>query len=75
MLTIATGHEDPTKAQSTIDWGKLADPHRTLVLLMAMGNLANICARLIGARAFREHAGCRYRRWDAPDAAHRDRNA
>ena len=48
VLTIATGHEDPTKAQSTIDWSKLADPHRTLVLLMAMGNLANICTRLIG---------------------------
>ena len=47
VLTIATGHEDPTKAQSTIDWSKLADPHRTLVLLMAMGNLTNISARLI----------------------------
>ena len=47
VLTIATGHEDPTKLQSTIDWSKLADPHRTLVLLMAIGNLANICTRLI----------------------------
>ncbi|MGC2129588.1 MAG: uroporphyrinogen-III C-methyltransferase [Candidatus Aquilonibacter sp.] len=47
VLTIATGHEDPTKPHSTIDWSKLADPHRTLVLLMAMGNLTNVCARLI----------------------------
>jgi uroporphyrinogen III methyltransferase/synthase len=47
VLTIATGHEDPTKPQSTIDWSKLADAHRTLVLLMAIGNLTNICARLI----------------------------
>jgi uroporphyrinogen III methyltransferase/synthase len=47
VLTIATGHEDPTKAHSTLDWGKLADPHRTLVLLMAMGNLQQISARLI----------------------------
>jgi uroporphyrinogen III methyltransferase/synthase len=47
VLTIATGHEDPAKALSTLDWGKLADPHRTLVLLMAMGNLEQICVRLI----------------------------
>ena len=47
VLTIATGHEDPTKTESTIDWDKLADPHRTLVLLMAMGNLVNICEQLV----------------------------
>ncbi len=47
VLTIATGHEDPTKAESTIDWAELAGPHRTLVLLMAMSNLAAICERLI----------------------------
>ena len=46
-FTVATGHEDPGKAQSTLDWSKLADPHRTLVLLMAMGNLEHIAARLI----------------------------
>ncbi len=46
-FTIATGHEDPAKPASTIDWDKLADPHRTLVLLMAMGNLAGICDRLV----------------------------
>ncbi|HEV7178338.1 MAG TPA: uroporphyrinogen-III C-methyltransferase [Candidatus Baltobacteraceae bacterium] len=47
VLTIATGHEDPSKPESTVDWAKLADPHRTLVLLMAMGNLATIAQRLI----------------------------
>jgi uroporphyrinogen III methyltransferase / synthase len=47
VLTIATGHEDPTKPESTIDWDALAEPHRTLVLLMAMGNLDAICKRLI----------------------------
>lgn len=46
-FTVATGHEDPTKPESTIDWAKLADPHRTLVLLMAMGNLDTIARRLI----------------------------
>ena len=45
-FTVATGHEDPTKAENTLDWAKLADPHRTLVLLMAMGNLAEIAALL-----------------------------
>jgi uroporphyrinogen III methyltransferase / synthase len=47
VLTIATGHEDPAKAESTIEWDELAAPHRTLVLLMAMGNLTSICERLI----------------------------
>jgi uroporphyrinogen III methyltransferase / synthase len=47
VLTIATGHEDPSKGESTIDWGELAAPHRTLVLLMAMGNLGAICEQLI----------------------------
>jgi uroporphyrinogen III methyltransferase / synthase len=47
VLTIATGHEDPTKPESSIDWGAMTEPGRTLVLLMAMGNLAEICARLI----------------------------
>ncbi|MBV8117969.1 MAG: uroporphyrinogen-III C-methyltransferase, partial [Candidatus Eremiobacteraeota bacterium] len=46
-FTVATGHEDPTKPESTIDWAKLADPHRTLVLLMAMGNLETIAERLM----------------------------
>lgn len=45
-FTVVTGHEDPTKPESTIDWGKLADPHQTLVLLMAMGNLPNIVMQL-----------------------------
>jgi uroporphyrinogen III methyltransferase / synthase len=45
-FTIVTGHEDPTKPESTIDYARLADPHQTLVLLMAMGNLAAIVAKL-----------------------------
>jgi len=45
-FTVATGHEDPTKGESTLDWARLADPHQTLVLLMAMGNLREITARL-----------------------------
>ncbi len=45
-FTVATGHEDPLKAENSLDWAKLADPHRTLVLLMAMGNLDEIARRL-----------------------------
>lgn len=46
-VTFATGHEDPVKALSTLDFSKLADPHQTLVLYMAMGNLAGIVTELI----------------------------
>jgi uroporphyrinogen III methyltransferase / synthase len=46
-FTVATGHEDPAKPASTIDWARLADPHRTLVFLMAIGNLREIAAKLI----------------------------
>jgi uroporphyrinogen III methyltransferase/synthase len=46
-FTVATGHEDPSKPDSGIDWASLADPKRTLVLLMSLGNLAAIAARLI----------------------------
>jgi len=45
-FTIATGHEDPTKPESTLDYARLADPHQTLVFLMAMGNLAEIVGKL-----------------------------
>ncbi|MFN2529160.1 MAG: uroporphyrinogen-III C-methyltransferase [Candidatus Baltobacteraceae bacterium] len=45
-FTVLTGHEDPAKAQSGIDWSRYADPNQTLVLLMAMGNLPAIVKKL-----------------------------
>jgi uroporphyrinogen III methyltransferase/synthase len=45
-FTVITGHEDPSKPESTLDWAKLADPNRTLILLMAMGNLDVIAMQL-----------------------------
>lgn len=45
-FTIATGHEDPTKNFSSLDFAKLANPAQTLIFLMAMGNLAAIVDRL-----------------------------
>jgi uroporphyrinogen III methyltransferase/synthase len=46
-FTVVTGHEDPTKADSSIDWQKLATGVGTLVLLMGVGNLPKIVAKLI----------------------------
>ncbi len=45
-FTIATGHEDPTKGATTLDFAKLANPNQTLIFLMAMGNLAGIVGEL-----------------------------
>ncbi|HEY1728648.1 MAG TPA: uroporphyrinogen-III C-methyltransferase [Candidatus Baltobacteraceae bacterium] len=46
-VTFVTGHEDAVKQLSTLDWSKLAAPNHTLVLYMAMGNLASIAAELV----------------------------
>lgn len=46
-FTVLTGHEDPSKPASALDWGKLADPKRTLVMLMATANLREIAGELV----------------------------
>lgn len=46
-VAFITGHEDPTKEQSTIAWDKLATGAGTLVFLMGVGNLPAIAARLM----------------------------
>jgi uroporphyrinogen III methyltransferase/synthase len=46
-FTVVTGHEDPTKEQSTLDWSKLADRNRTLVILMGTATLRDIAGHLI----------------------------
>ena len=46
-FTVATGHEDPEKNDSPVHWDRLADPHQTLVLLMAAQNLEQIAAKLV----------------------------
>jgi uroporphyrinogen III methyltransferase / synthase len=46
-FTVLTGHEDPNKPASTLDWAKLADPKRTLIVLMATGTLREIAAQLV----------------------------
>jgi uroporphyrin-III C-methyltransferase len=47
-FAVVTGHEDPTKPESTTDWAVLARIP-TLILLMAVKHIADICAELIQA--------------------------
>ena len=46
-LGFITGHEDPAKKLSSLDWEKLATAVGTLVCYMGMANLENICEQLI----------------------------
>lgn len=46
-LTIVTGHEDPTKPTTQVDWEALARVGGTLVILMGVANLAEITRRLL----------------------------
>ncbi|MFQ5779884.1 MAG: uroporphyrinogen-III C-methyltransferase, partial [Nitrospiria bacterium] len=46
-VSFVTGHEDPAKGESHIDWARLAVGTDTLVFLMGMGNLSGIIAQLV----------------------------
>ena len=46
-VAFLTGHEDPTKESSNIDWSKLATGVGTLVIYMGIKNLPIIVANLI----------------------------
>ncbi|MEW6352564.1 MAG: uroporphyrinogen-III C-methyltransferase [Thermodesulfobacteriota bacterium] len=47
MVTFITGHQDPSKEESAIDWDVLARSRGTLVFLMGVKNLGNISESLI----------------------------
>jgi uroporphyrinogen III methyltransferase/synthase len=47
-FAVVTGHEDPAKGESTIDWGSLAGV-QTLVLLMGVRTLPEIIEKLTAA--------------------------
>jgi len=49
MLTIFTGHEDPTKADSSLDFAAIARAPGTKVMLMGIERLNKISAGLLGA--------------------------
>jgi uroporphyrin-III C-methyltransferase len=46
-VTFISGHERPDKGASMVDWAAHARSGATLVLYMAMGRLAEICATLV----------------------------
>lgn len=48
MVTFVTGHENPNKDQSSIDWSNLANSSGSLVFLMGVKNLEMITSSLIG---------------------------
>jgi uroporphyrinogen III methyltransferase/synthase len=45
-VTLVTGHEDPTKGPTTLEWPRLASTNGTLVFLMGMKNLPSIVEHL-----------------------------
>ena len=45
-VTFVTGHEDPNKDESAINWDALASSGATLVFYMGVGNLGKIAQRL-----------------------------
>jgi uroporphyrinogen III methyltransferase/synthase len=46
LVSFITGHEDPNKPESAIPWEVLAKSPGTLVFLMGIKNLADICREL-----------------------------
>jgi uroporphyrinogen III methyltransferase/synthase len=48
-VAFVTGHEDPTKGRSDVDWARISDSSDTLVLYMGVGRLREISAGLISA--------------------------
>ena len=48
-VAFVTGHEDPTKDRTDVDWEKLANSADTLVLYMGVGRLGEISKGLIEA--------------------------
>ncbi|MFZ4764609.1 MAG: uroporphyrinogen-III C-methyltransferase [Roseimicrobium sp.] len=53
QLTIFTGHEDPTKPESSLDYAKIAQADGTKVMLMGVERIGEIAGKLIehGAKA------------------------
>ena len=45
-FTVITGHEDPTKEETNINWPRLASDPGTLIFLMGVGNLPKIVEKL-----------------------------
>ena len=48
-VAFVTGHEDPAKGRSDVDWSRVANGADTLVLYMGVGRLREISAGLVAA--------------------------
>jgi uroporphyrin-III C-methyltransferase len=48
-VSFVTGHEDPTKEESAVDWAALAATGGTIVVLMGVGKLPDYTAELLDA--------------------------
>ena len=73
-VAFVTGHEDPTKPDSALDWNALAAFPGTLVVYMGVRQLGAIAQQLIaGGRARMSRPRCRARHAARP--AGRDRDA
>lgn len=46
-FTVVTGHEDPSKARTDVNWEALAKVGGTIVVLMGVANIAEISRRLV----------------------------
>jgi uroporphyrinogen III methyltransferase/synthase len=46
-FTVVTGHEDPAKGRTDVDWAALARAGGTLVILMGAGRIGEIARRLV----------------------------
>ncbi len=46
-VSFVTGHEDPTKDESAVDWAALADTGGTIVVLMGVGKLPDYTDELL----------------------------
>ena len=47
QVTIFTGHEDPTKPESSLDYAKIAQADGTKVMLMGVERIAEIAEKLV----------------------------
>ena len=69
QVTVVTGHEDPNRPESSIDWTGLAATPGTLVFLMGVRSLGRIAERLIEAASRPPHLPRSSRRGRCPPSA------
>jgi uroporphyrinogen III methyltransferase/synthase len=66
-FTVVTGHEDPSKGGSDVDWDALARAGGTLVVLMGAGRIGEIAERLVAGGLAPETPAVAVRHGTRPD--------